>query len=310
MARPTPPSGYHVCSKAPQSPVMLIGGPYQHPDANWKYWNYEDTGGSGLIFIKMASLSLSDEYWLFPSTIACGTAVSPGISGKEHKIRELQTALNAQGYGLGVDGIIGVNTCGAAYDYQSTVVGVDSHQLTGDFFVSLGLPSNYAVVLGHDCVSWWTGDLPPWIPEPESETIKVTPTPDVEPEPDIVPVAGTTDKRKILAAVLGAVGGALVGVAIKTKWYPRAQAWAAAGAGGAAGLGAGLLVGMAAFKGQPSSVARLGLIQAQKARLGAVRAQKRRPPQGLGYVPPVVQAQWGNRGSVGWIDAQGSRKYW
>jgi peptidoglycan hydrolase-like protein with peptidoglycan-binding domain len=313
LAPPSPPPGYYKCSKAPPGGVMVTGQIQESGIVGWRYAEAVGISGgaAGKKLFKVWEITgpYQEHFW-FPSELKCDGTLSAGASGKTAMVKDMQKALNTQGYSLSVDGVLGPNTCAAAYDYQANSLGLPgTSSLTGDFFVALGMPSSYAVVIGLDCKPWYAagvgGGETVTIPSPGPSP---SPEPEPYPEPEPTPVA--SNSKKILAAILGAVSGALLGVAVKTKWYPRKSSWAAAGAGGAAGLVGGLIVGAVALKDGGSTVAGIGQHRFRARRMGLIQANKRQPPQGLGYIPPVVQTMWDKRGSVGLIDATGTRKYW
>ena len=184
---PAPLSGFHKCTSMVPGGHSLVSGPHETGTSGWRYNRVMGLqgGAAGVEFFEVFTTDPNDHqkfYWL-PIGLSCSGQLSAGAeSPKKTKIIALQKALSAQGYVLKADGVFGPKTCGAAYDYQRTIVGVSSPQLTGDLFVSLGLPSAYATALGNGCSSWYSAAPAPYTPPAPSPGPTPGPAPEIEKE--------------------------------------------------------------------------------------------------------------------------------
>jgi hypothetical protein len=197
-----------------------------------------------------------EPYHTSADDLAGGTG--SGIStGGDDNVRQIQTALNYawkghKFYPLAVDGKFGPNTCYAAFDYQTRGLGVGGSNLTPQFFASFGWDGNvWASQYGGGCAAYYSaydggasgGDTPVadkdgsggggGTPVKKEEPPPVPPLPEVKPFP-------------WLAMLVGAGGGALIGLAGKKTVLKKQKrikpAYAALG-GAALGAVGGLIVG-------------------------------------------------------------------
>lgn len=198
LAPPPAPTNYHICSSMPPGGISVTGNAQNSSVTGWRFREAMGLQGKlkGVRFYEVWDMTSPAKVYWYPNYVSCsGTSTSTSAELK-NKIKELQGALNENGFGLAVDGDLGPLTCTAAYQFQKDVIGVVSHNLTGDFFLSLGLPSHYATILGGSCRPWYEGEL--------QEVAK--PSLGIEPDPSM-PLA---DPTKVASA--GMSPWALVGI--------------------------------------------------------------------------------------------------
>lgn len=244
--KPPPPAGYKQCAKAPlgygTSKLYLA---HSAQPTSYPYWQAEmwEEMGTDVTYYRVIGQG-GEVYWEYPNEIECGSASVPeGTGTKVAKIKALQDRLNKQFkshpyYPLKVDGVFGPKTCTAAYQYQRTVVGIESVRLTEALFEKLGLPKWYTSSLEVGCTPWYTavGEPAP-VPAPTP-----TPDPDPEPEPDPDP---TIDSKPFpwLEVILGAASGGVGGLAVEKTGKVRVSKQAAGGVGVLLGGVLGFVVG-------------------------------------------------------------------
>jgi hypothetical protein len=189
-------------------------------------------------------------------------------AGGSNDIKQIQTALNYawkghKYYPLAVDGKFGPKTCYAAYDYQTRGLGISGSTLTPQFFASFGWDgAAWSAAYGSNCSSYYSqydgglsgGETP--VETPVEQPVKPPVQngggggggggePVVE-EPEPPPLPPVSSPFPWLAMLIGAAGGALIGLAGKKTVLKKQKrikpAYTALG-GAALGAVGGLIVG-------------------------------------------------------------------
>jgi lysozyme family protein len=200
-------------------PLTVTGGPHQHTDPDWIYWNFSDDQSWG--YIKMIRTDSGDVFWFYPTPVACAGGAPNWGTATKNKIKQIQQALNSgTGATLSVDGVWGPRTCSACYAHQTSLGITDEQKLLPEFFESLGLPASYEIAFRDACKPWYAGAQAagPTPSQPSTPSPVTVPTqPVVAPAPAPVTTAGVSPK--VLLALVGAalLAGGLYAMGKKRK---------------------------------------------------------------------------------------------
>lgn len=153
-------TGYFWCSKPP-SQIKMVQSPKASDGApGWTVAVF--SGADNQLYYRYDHAQTNVRKW------ACPKSNRPGVQQKAD-IKLIQKALSAAGYPAGVaDGIVGSNTCNAAYKFQKERVGVIGADLTKNFFQALGLGGKgFEVKYARMCAMYHKEQYqPPTEPEP------------------------------------------------------------------------------------------------------------------------------------------------